>query len=441
MIAKLRVMNNVADVFYQNVLAMTIVLVFYANIPLYLNKITDTYIAGSLNLLLLWLIAPFVLLRFRDAIGFLSTELAWWGIFVTAMYGINVFRATQGDFVFLEDEWIDEINRFQRQALMLGIMVVVYLSDPKIFSRFILIVAPVIPVTIILSFFAPELLGLRIEDSGRASGMYLNPNLASEALLTTVLLSHLRISKFWLLLYFLLSGLAVILTFSRSGIAAWLLLGTYLMYRRQISRKFILVPIFVALSYSTLLLKAEGVLLDAMDGNQSNVSNMINRLAFFAEIGTSRAIEDSSSESRVDVAVSTFHIVTQQPIVGHVLGPRAEFGIEAHNLPLEYWYTFGIMGLIAWLWMCWILFKSGVRSGLHIANPYLMIFLWLSMFNHQQFTQIFWWVFFAIIATSKLDIAARKKRPVSDAAGKVKKRRKRRRSSRSAQGGKVSQSW
>jgi len=137
---------------------MIIVFVFYTNIPLYLNKITDSYIAGSLNLLLLGLIVPFVLLRIRDAFGFLSTELAWWGIFVTAMYGLNVWRATHGDIVLLDDEMIDEVNRLQRQALMLGIMVVVYLSDPKVFYRCILLIAPVIPITIIVSFFAPELL-------------------------------------------------------------------------------------------------------------------------------------------------------------------------------------------------------------------------------------------------------------------------------------------
>ena len=420
---------------------MIIVFVFYTNIPLYLNKITDSYIAGSLNLLLLGLIVPFVLLRIRDAFGFLSTELAWWGIFVTAMYGLNVWRATHGDIVLLDDEMIDEVNRLQRQALMLGIMVVVYLSDPKVFYRCILLIAPVIPITIIVSFFAPELLGLEIENSGRAAGLYKNPNLAAEALVVTVLLSHMRIGRFWQLLYFTLVGVAVILTFSRSGIAAWILMGMYLMYRRELSRKFLLVPIVVALTYSTLILKAEGLLFDAMDGNQSRVANMINRLSFFAELGTEGAADDSSSESRLNVAAETLGAVMQQPLTGNVVGPRAEYGIEAHNLPLEYWYTFGIMGLIAWLWMCWILFKSGVRNGLGFANPYLMIFLWLSMFNHQQFTQIFWWVFFAIIATSKLDIAARKKRPVSDAAGKVKKRRKRRRSSRSAQGGKVSQSW
>lgn len=438
--SKIRVIAGIADVFYQNVLAIAIVFIFFTNVPLFLNEITDTYIAGTINVLLLVAIVPFILLRLRDSFGFLRTELAWWALYVTAMYGYNVLRVTQGEFILLDAELIDEVNRFQRQALMIGIMVVVYLSDPRVFTRCLILVAPLIPLAIIISFFAPELLGLKVENSGRAAGMYKNPNLASEALLVTLLLIHLNIRRAWLLIIYAFVGVAVILTFSRSGIAGWILLGMYLIYRGQLPRKFLLIPLVVALSYSTLLLKAEGFLFDAMDGNELRVTRLIDRLTFFSEIGSEDAFDDSSGESRANVALNTLGAVIEQPIAGHVLGPRAEFGVEAHNLPLEYWYTFGVTGLIAWLWMCRILFKSGLRQGLVFANPFLLVFLWLSMFNHQQFTQMFWWVLFAMVAFSHIKFESLTRRQATMGVKKVKKRR-RRRSSSHVPGGKVSQSW
>jgi len=139
---------------------------------------------------------------------------------------------------------------------------------------------------------------------------------------------------------YLFAGLAVILTFSRSGIAIWLLVG----------------------------------ILSTFSGQTSKIEE----------------------DARTEILLAAVKSAAQKPIFGHGYSFLDSVeSVRAHNMVVELHHVYGLAGVIMWAWMLWILFRASVNVPLIARLPPLMFFLF-SFFSHNLFEHVFWLVFFSL---------------------------------------------
>ena len=161
----------------------------------------------------------------------------------------------------------------------------------------------------------------------------------------------------------------------------------------------------------------------------------MDRLNFFSQ-ATTDAVTDQSAEQRTLVAGLTFDAILGNPIVGHAVAPVVNFGDAAHNQILEYWYTFGIFGLLFVLWTLYLLNKQASNKiffGLVSAEA--LFFLWFGLFNHTLYNFNFWMIFFAaslVVNQQSSTISFAQEPELPSKKSRRKRKSRRRRSSRSS---------
>ncbi len=176
-----------------------------------------------------------------------------------------------------------------------------------------------------------------------------------------------------------------------------MLIGLIFVIRGSLPRLSLVLPILLVLSYSALMLVAEDFLGGVVQGTGS-VETLMERLNFFGELGSSSALADSSSESRMDILKTVAAAALERPFLGNGLDAHFAFGLASHNMLVDLWYTFGLPGIMLYAGFAWVLYDAGRRQGLGLLNPYLIIFLWFTPFNMAHVTAMYWLVFYAYAA-------------------------------------------
>jgi len=381
--------------------------VMYPNFPLFLAEAGYIPNAAFFDVVLLCIATPLIITTSNQWLPFLKHRYAIWCFALFALLLLNYWRLSEIDLVISLEELIDQENRYQRMVLMITYAYLVYVIGTDKFTLCLIPITVVIPSLIVLDFVMPGLMDTvgPSGESGRAQGTFINANIASEACIATIVLTHRRISPKWLMLILVVVGAGVVVTFSRSGMAAWMLVCGLFLLRRSIPRWFALAPILVGVFYSTFLVFAEQILSSFIQ-NPSRVENMLARLNFLDNV-VSDGINDSSGEARTQIAHDIFLGVLEKPLLGHTRIPMENYGVASHNLSLEYWSTFGIVGLLLVLTMAWLLHARSVgsRSVLGFFSPEMIIFLWFSFFNHSLFQSNFWFLFYALVLMNTVGIS------------------------------------
>lgn len=420
----LTVLQKLNVLVYHRLVAAYLIFVLFCNVPLALNWWKNELTGGLYYQLLVFLTVPLFFLHYRSVPDFLKTDFAKWLALLTATLGINYWLLPDQPGVS-DVELIDAKDQLEVGILIFSIGFIAYVTDRKLLTTYLAIAAIPITLSIILELFYIDLISTEeMKHIGRAAGLYLNANMAGEACILLLILLLRKINKAFYNAIFLACGLAIVLTASRSAIAAYLLLAVYLVYKQGIFKLWILAPIIVLLFSEPLTYAAEQVLLSTLRDEQK-VANVISRISIFTPVESEYSIEDKSSESRQDIAQFLVGDVMKNPIKGYVISPANTYGYQAHNMILEYWYTYGILGLATWVYMGIILYRASTRRrNQNLSMP--LYYLWISFFDHQVFTATFWIIALSIFILATPDHAH------ASSPSTVPTRRKRRRRKRTS---------
>lgn len=232
-----------------------------------------------------------------------------------------------------------------------------------------------------------HLLGNKIQFSfvtGRAAGLYENPNISGQQLVLGMVLSVFLVPRKLRWWYCLFIATGVILTFSRGAILLWIVAvfglawGNVFSLPRKIS--------VMAIGTSAVLLSVTLVA-----GDWVNVFKTVE-LDRYLNTNTSSRIgqsffdqNDFSSRTRLFVAEKGFSMLLEKPLFGWGIGSTQNpvTAIAPHNMYLLLGIEYGIPGVLMFCGLIWILWREGnERSGI-IAVLYAIG----GLFSHNNLDQ------------------------------------------------------
>lgn len=370
------------------------VLVMYPNLPVWLDRLTDATNAPGLYLVQLVLGVLLFFVTFSRSRHFIFSPLGIWIGALLLLYLITYFRIAYYDPNSEPADIAHAVDRIERALLLPVFGLICYVCKPRFIDTFFLLAVVLVPIPLLLGFFETDL--FPSSTSTRSAGTYFNANQATEATLLWLAIVHRKLPRWLVLPVYLLCGLAVLVTFSRSGMVCWALLGAYFVYARKLSKLMLLVPLLVAVSYSSIMTVAEGVLFRFIE-NEQQIESMMERLDVFAKLrgGDENEFDDSSKLAREDIAAVTLQAALQRPVFGYGYEVERDLDLNAHNMMLQAWYTYGVAGLLVFAWLVILLIKAGQQSGFGLISPFVIVFLWFSFFDHSQFTDNYWYIAYA----------------------------------------------
>lgn len=368
------------------------ILIVYSNVPLFLDYLNATDNARNYYFVFMGMSVFGLLFYYRSTPSFLKNRTTYWVLGVYVVFLANHILVLNSDLLFDEEELWYETNRMER-FVMLPILGFLMLSMPReIVFRYLKIAAVIIPALVIVDFFFVDLMDPANSTtySGRAEGMFINANLAAEAVLITFVLIRGQVSKTLTLALYVLAGVAVITTFSRAGIACWVVIGLVYTYKRVLPLYTIILFVTCAFFYNSIIDFAEEKLLQKFAHDPGRVVNMIDRLSIFSTDVDD--IDDISAQSRGDLLLDGWKGFLDSPFIGQQYS-----NARTHNMVVEWMYTFGISGFVLWAWLLWLLAYYGHRhKKITIDNSLAILYLLFSFFTHNLLETFFWHFAFAM---------------------------------------------
>lgn len=380
------------------VVAGWLALLLYLNLPLVYDYHRETTDAKYFYYAL-FLAAPlFALFDWRSVLVFLRTPLCKWSIFTLCVFLLNYARLVYLEFPF--DDIDEEIDRIQRFMMLPVIAYLAFKVNRSHIIFFLKISVFVGPLFLLVDFFIPGALDNPTDElgqgSGRADGLYFNPNPAAEAPLLCLLLVRRHFSSKALMFIYVLVGLGIVFTFSRSGMGMWLLLGAILIFSGRLPKIVALIPVILFVSLGSLSILLSDYL-ESIPGYEYKIDNLVSRLNFFADADIDVLdVGSKENSSRSELAVEAIGSALEKPFIGHgITYVHDTYENEAHNQLLWLWHLFGIPGVASWIWLLVILFNTDKANRLWL-RPAVWVFVWFSMFSHNLLDHVFWLVYIAL---------------------------------------------
>ena len=370
---------NTAARYYQNALAVIVVGIFYTNVPLYLYEKSGS----SGDPPKYWVIAlaamtvPFLWQRIMSW-NLQKLPILGWCFAYTWISVIWFFPSSQS-----EVAW--QVLRYHFQAvIVLILMLMVFSSRSAVMWAGKAMVAAVLfgCALNIYEIFNPLAFS---DNAGRSAGLYVNPNLAAEALVLGMILGLSSLKQRYRFPFMLVAGMGILTTFSRAGIVVWCLAlaGTVIIGQVRV-RNFVLSGLAATIVVVSvvvpqwdqvrLFLKSTGVL-------NVNVEGRINWLM------NPSVSSDSSSLERAYIAQRAWKKYGERPFVGSGTGASREgWGGVAnnatHNMYLSLMVDYGVVGLLLLPLLLLSTTWSAVGDSKYIGWIFALSVLPLGFANH-----------------------------------------------------------
>lgn len=238
--------------------------------------------------------------------------------------------------------------------------------------------------SIVLEYFSPSAFlfaeaGQGI--TGRSAGLYLNPNIAGQALLMILACILVRSSPRVSLIAAGITLTGLLLTFSRGGLIGWLALVTFATVLGRLPRWFLLVITGAA----AITLAAGPLVFDMLSVIISPENrNSLDRIAWLLGQGQ---LGDYSSNERKYLVGYAWQDYLRAPILGHGLGYMWAWaaGLGTHNMILRHLVEYGMLGVLILPSFLVLAVRSSPRGTdrrwLWMA---IAVVLMLSMFTHNM---------------------------------------------------------
>jgi O-antigen ligase len=187
---------------------------------------------------------------------------------------------------------------------------------------------------------------------GRAAGFTGNPNIAGELLVALTIASvDWRKPRGLDGIIWLIAGVAMLPTFSRGGLATYVLvLAAYLAFTVKLRLKTVLKFAVLAVFCVFILVLGRTEIASFLQSRDffsgSAVNERISMLTAVIAQGDFSALEDPAGRARAQALYDSFGLIDQSPLLGHGTGFTYAGGIFPHNIYLTQWINNGALGLV-----------------------------------------------------------------------------------------------
>ena len=378
----------------QQLLAITILLVFFLNIPSWIDS--QTGVRSAPLIYLGFILAPiiFVLRDRRDVFEVFYHPYIWWCSLVLLMHFSGFIRAEY--FGGTVDETGIQIDRMEKFLIAPAAAYLVFSIPHKIFKPYLCALIIIIPLILIYGFIDPTFFHSRVKDTynvlGRSGGTWFNPNIAGEAVLLGLIMARGWAPKILYIIAFCLAGVAVMATGSRAAMMGWLLLCLYCLRSGDLPKIFFALPVLLGVFYSSVLIFVED-LLESIPEHAAGADNLMSRLQFMAGDAD---LAEGGGDQRSIIVVSAMMEALERPFLGHGhdYADNMEVGAGSHNLIVQLWHMHGLLGLLVVGSLAYILYRY--TTGHRFLNINMLAFAWFTLFTHNIFESNVWLMFFAM---------------------------------------------
>lgn len=389
--------------FYDAYITIVIVLcitISFLNIPAYIYSLKPSILPGYFFYIMFGLGLPFLILKQEVMARSNVTPFIWWCL---AYLGLTIIHL-----ITLDDESLFLIMKLRTQyaGLLLYLAIILQFYGNNGYWRKVLpILAVIIAASIILDFFVPNLMydaNAEGRVAGRAGSFYTNANDAAAAMLLSLLLAIPVLSFNRRSFLLMMAVMAVMLTFSRSGLLIWIIIALAGSVLQIFPRATIVLPgllVVILLSVAPFL---EDTIIPAL-GYEEGKKNLLNRIDSLIYTDFS----DASASDRKQGLIDSIQAFMNDPFTGGgVGGSEAQIGgAGPHNQTAFMAAEYGVTGVIIWFWLIFIIFQGGYfRKG---SVQYLcgFIIILLSLFSHNLLDHPFYLVTFAILTLTDPSIS------------------------------------
>lgn len=333
--------------YYQVVLAVLAILVFFTRLDIYLQD-------HSSIIPLHWMIG-FLLASFPLCISLLNrldclpvNVLIWCGLYIAISFISILIQSTPPELQYLEDQY--------RTIIFLLLMLAIFSHHPLV-SKWIKIT--IVAVTFanvcmfIYEFFNPFAFHVDPRALGRSSGFYDDSNTAAIALILGMIFTIDMFKPKYRLFYALFVFLGIAPTFSRGSIVGWVIVIALLLLNKAIPRYQIpLLSLFFAIVISILSTQLNNLAyLKAADGTTLFQKDTLARVEFLIN---PFAQKDSSQASRLSHIEDAWDKFAENPVTGNGLGSGENAATlsltgkaqRSHNTYLDLMVEYGFLGAL-----------------------------------------------------------------------------------------------
>ena len=392
---------------YHTLLLGAALTAIYLNLPVYLYVLNPSFLPKYIFFGIFILALPLMLLQRADLGEYMSSPFVLWALsFLLINFihlqsfslagdvGVSNFSDNYGE---ARRSMVSTRSQYILFAVILGF--IAYTCAEKYYLRAFWLIMLVLPAAVLFDFAQPGVLYPVDTDGavlGRAAAMFINPTMAGEAILHAFLFACAVTPTRYRVPLFILAGAAILVTFSRSSIIAWVLIFMILVCMNTLPKS---AMFWTALIFAVSLLFVGHFqsYLDSRQDFEDASSNLLSRLNFFSSF----KFDDDSSEERAAVIKAGWDMFLQNPVFGAGAG-STHFWLHrgsTHNQLLSLAAEYGLFGVGLWMWLIVILWKGNFFKdrGLQVAMVFLFAFM--SLFTHLMFDGAFnWLATFALIS-------------------------------------------
>lgn len=394
---------NLIDV-YVSCLAVIIIFVAYLDLGNYFQVITyggvlPKYVYFALVVGML----PLLPLRAGLLLKFARNKYAMWTLAMVALNIVHWMIITEyGN----ADQASLILTRVQFILLGAGLGFVLLQASPRLIAWTFIAVGLLLTGLQVFDFFSPSLLvplgteGLTV---GRAGSTLVNSNRAAESLVLLSVFGMAILRPAWRLVFLLIVFPGIAFSFSRVGIAMWVLVAAFGYWLRLLPRTGVF-ACAIAAAVAALVFGSglQREILSYVDF--SGLENIISRVTFFSSLDTG----DDSAQERFAVALNAVSRFLDQPIVGQGAGYTYFWNfsnVSTHNQLLLILSEYGIMGLSLFAWLVILMYRGGAYFQALDAHRLrwlaFTVFCLFALFTHNMFDSLYWLVTIALLSQAR----------------------------------------
>lgn len=390
--------------FYHEFLSVAALIVFFTRLDGSLSKY-------GIGLPLFWLIAfiaasiPLFLTKMVQLRNIPVSMLVWCCLFL-GMSSISILASAKTPSLQLLE------NQF-RSIVFLFVMLVIF-SQPNLTLKWtkktVLLITVINVIIYINEFLNPAFLAEIKLIPGRSGGLYLDANAASWAVITGLIFTIDMIKPKYRIFYALYGLLGIFTTFSRGGMACWLMVMIMFIIAKIIPSHQILVLLLSIFMTVTIISSQIGNLshIKTEDGTDMFTPDTIRRIEFL--INPLNQDEEDFDDSRLKLAENAWAKFANKPFLGNGLG-GANIGYHAdatdvdgtgtgtHNIYLDSVLKYGFLGILLFPFlMLATIWKAQGKLKTHASIFVLFTLAW-GLFSHTNMSAFYSLTAIALMAS------------------------------------------
>lgn len=377
---------------YRKILAVVVVILFLSGVDLYLFLADYTTITPRDWVTLFGaLLAPLAVFRLRRHERF-AKQLGLIALWSLAYMTISVIWYSFSP----SDGAVQELRDRLFSVCFLGLTGFVFVAPESRRAAGIAAIVVVLITVVIngVEMVRPDWFFMTV--STRASGLYGNANQCGAALVIGMIIGSPLAPRRLRLSFYLLVGVGVAMTFSRSTIIGWLTASAILLAFDSTRARARELAIGSLTAVALLLVLFQGVAASGVMSGFSLDDNLFGRVSFFRTLDTS----DDAAQERREVVSRAWRMFADRPLQGNGLASTLQ-SIErgaTHNMFLTFMADHGVLGALILPALLLCVFVGRPKSGQGPHWAFCTFVGWYSLFSHNILTERYQLLAFAFFA-------------------------------------------